>query len=162
MRQAALGYSFFSFLKKQAIISYLSGKSLRRGGGHPVKQKQKQNKKKPKEAMFHTSNISYGSVCYKAILSGRLKTFWILPYQVSQFEQEAVALTKWQLSKTKQNGSCLHNSQSVQTDWTKENEAKKISDRFVLRGERLKYFPTLLRGYIYYHCALILSQGHIS
>lgn len=55
MRKSAWGYSFFLFLQKQAIISYLSGEIIEKGAPRKKQQQQQQQKyQNPEEVIFHT------------------------------------------------------------------------------------------------------------
>lgn len=66
---------FLLFIPRETSNYFLSIWGNHWGAGHPGKKKQ-QKYKNPEEVIFHTSNISHGSVCYhEAILSGSLKIF---------------------------------------------------------------------------------------
>lgn len=62
---------FLLFIPQETSNYFLSIRKIIRKGGRPVKN---QKPKNPEEGMPHTSNVSYGPVCYhEAILSGSLQ-----------------------------------------------------------------------------------------
>lgn len=127
---------FLLFILQETSSYFLSIREIIRKWGpgcgvHP--RKHNRANKNPKEVVSHTAAfLTAPFVITKPSCQG-VGNLCFLPCPVSHFRQEAVALTKWRLSETKQRGSCLRESQAVETGCSRQNEAEK--PRMVTLGE---------------------------